>query len=971
MQNNLTVWQARWIWGGGAVSPRNEWRCFRKTFFYDKANGSASLKLTADSRYILYVNGERLGRGPVRSWQSALSYDEYDLTGLLVPGAHNVIAVLVNHYGIPTFQYLRGRGGLLAQLETAGAKPQVVLATDGAWKTAVYAGMNPFTSRMSCQLPFVEAFDARVQDDAWTGCGYDDNHWASAEELGAAGMEPWTGLVPRNIPMLTEEPVYPARVEELSRVRPRVWGTVLDLRNHFVPNSQHHANNVQFTGYLAAVIRTKASAKATIGIPDGGRTSVSLSLNGHWLDSSAWYGGMGERYVDVELAAGDTFLMMDLKGTIHGHGFHFGIHSEEPFQLLSPLGASGGKNEAETEEAATPFIGIGPFSSFEEAVEGQTWDPEPADYLRARGIAGVGDLEEFGAWIKPFRREHVSAEDLFGLFVWTPERTRLPVPHALQNAVMANTASAIVPFFPGEDTEMVIDFGREYSGYVEFEMEAPEGTILDLYGFEYMRNGWRHHTYQLDNTMRYVCREGWQRYSSPIRRGFRYLAVAVRNASGPVRLHRVNLLQSNYPVAQVGRFHSSDPMLNDIWEISRHTTRLCMEDTFVDCPAYEQVFWVGDARNEALVNYYLFSGSEIVKRCLRLVPGSRFQSELYVDQVPSGWNSVIPNWTFFWITACAEYVQFTGDTEFAAEMYPHVRSTLDAYRQRLDEHGLLNMKGWNFLDWAPIDQPRDGTVAHQNMFLVKALDTGAVLADYTDRPAGAELRGQAAELKEAINRRLWREEKQAYVDCIHADGTFSNVFSMQTQVAAFLAGVPDGEKQKRVADMIQSPPAEFVQIGSPFMSFFYHEALAGLNRFDLLFADLRSRYSEMVDEEATTCWETYPKPLQERAYPLELTRSHCHAWSAGPGYFLGRHVLGVRGDSDGWSRVIVEPQIGSLDWARGAVPLPGGGRVDVSWQADKGKRTIRIRVEAPAAVELQVIPPEGYTASVEEVRLGV
>ncbi len=959
MQNDLNMWQARWIWGGGAVSPRNEWRCFRKTFFYDNANGSASLKLTADSRYILYVNGVRLGRGPVRSWQSALSYDEYDLTGLLVPGARNVIAVLVSHYGIPTFQYLRGRGGLLVQLETTGEKSQVVLVADGTWKTAVYEGMNPFTSRMSCQLPFVESFDARVQDEAWTGCGYDDSHWESADELGPAGMEPWTGLVPRDIPMLTEEPVYPVRVEELSRVRPRSWGTVLDLRNHFVPNSHYHANNVQFTGYLGTVIRTKAATKATIGMPDGGRTSVSISLNGSWLDSSAWYGEMGERYLDVELAAGDTFLLMDLKGTIHGHGFHFGIHSKEAFQLLSPLGAS----------ATTPFIGIGPFSSFEEAVEGQTWDPEPAEYLRARNIAGVGDLKQFRAWIRPFLTEHVSDEDLLGLFVWTPERTRLPVPHALQNAVMANTASAAIPLFPGEDTEMVVDFGREYSGYVEFELEAPEGTILDLYGFEYMKNGWRHHTYQLDNTMRYVCREGKQRYSSSIRRGFRYLAVAVRNASGPVRLHRVNLLQSNYPVAQVGRFHSSDPMLNDIWEISRHTTRLCMEDTFVDCPAYEQVFWVGDARNEALVNYYLFGGSEIVKRCLRLVPGSRFQSELYVDQVPSGWNSVIPNWTFFWITACAEYVQFTGDTDFAADMYPHVRSTLDAYRQLLDEHGLLNMKGWNFLDWAPIDQPRDGTVAHQNMFLVKALDTGAALADYTDRAAGTELRRQAEELKAAINRRLWREEKQAYVDCIHADGTFSDVFSMQTQVAAFLAGVPDGEKQKRVADMIQSPPAEFVQIGSPFMSFFYHEALAKLNRYDLLFADLRSRYSEMVDEEATTCWETYPKPLQERAHPLELTRSHCHAWSAGPGYFLGRHVLGVRGDSDGWSRIIVEPQVGSLDWARGAVPLPGGGRVDVSWQTDKGKRTIRIRVEAPAAVELQVIPPEGYTASVEEVRL--
>lgn len=35
-----------------------------------------------------------------------------------------------------------------------------------------------------------------------------------------------------------------------------------------------------------------------------------------------------------------------------------------------------------------------------------------------------------------------------------------------------------------------------------------------------------------------------------------------------------------------------------IYEMSLYTTRLCMEDTYVDCPTYEQTYWVGDARNE-------------------------------------------------------------------------------------------------------------------------------------------------------------------------------------------------------------------------------------------------------------------------------------------------------------------------------------------------------------------------------------
>src|SRR5690606_23712911 len=150
----------------------------------------------------------------------------------------------------------------------------------------------------------------------------------------------------------------------------------------------------------------------------------------------------------------------------------------------------------------------------------------------------------------------------------------------------------------------------------------PSGTIIDVYGVEYMHEDYIQHTYGLDNTFRYICRSGRQRYLSPVRRGLRYIILTVRNNQEPVKLYEVYFNQSNYPVTNAGSFRSSDALLNDIWEISRHTTRVCMEDTFVDCPAYEQVFWVGDSRNEALVHYYLFGDPDIVKRCLRLVPSS-------------------------------------------------------------------------------------------------------------------------------------------------------------------------------------------------------------------------------------------------------------------------------------------------------------------------------------------------------------
>ncbi|MDF2924170.1 MAG: alpha-L-rhamnosidase [Paenibacillaceae bacterium] len=970
--NQEAVWKGQWIWSAeGEASPRNEWRCFRKSFQVaeEQAGSHASLRLTADSRYVLYVNGDLVGRGPVRSWPFKLAYDQYEVGHLLRPGKENTIAVLVMHYGIPTFQYLRGRGGLLAQLETenSSGEYEVLAATDSTWRTQLHAGYDTRSSRISCQLPFVEVLDAREEEAGWNATGFDDAAWPAALVIGPAGMEPWTTLVERDIPPLTEESVFPVRVESLKRVKPRSYGVVLDMRNHFVPESEYHANNVEFCGYFATVIRTEAAVRATIGIVDGGRLSGPCSLNGVWRDEAEVYGTHPERYWDVSLNKGDNLLLMDLHGNLHGHGFHWGIDCSEPVELVSPLAAC----RAE-QDVYSPFATLGTFDA-REIIDHQperTLRRDHPDYLSARGIANADDFTSYTEWAKPVLNRLVSTDDLFSRCVWVSSSAPLAVPYALQHAVIANREPALVPVYPGEDTELVIDFGKEYSGYITFAVEAAAGTVLDFYGFEYTRNGWRQETYGLDNTMRYVCKEGYQTYTSHVRRGLRYLMIVVRGSSIPVKLQHVHFLQSNYPVAEIGRFKCSDPLLNDIWEISQHTTRLCMEDTFVDCPAFEQAFWVGDARNEALVNYYLFGDTAIVKRCLEMVPDSSFQSPLYGDQVPSGWSSVIPNWTFFWSTACLELYRYSGDLDFAGRIWPAVRFTLDHYLQKLDNNGLLNMKGWNLLDWAPIDQPNNGTVTHQNMFLVQALRSAAALAEASGDEGAQQYLAHAGRLQAAINAGLWSEEHQAYVDCIHADGRVSTIFSMQTQVVAYLCDIAPDNRRSRLEEYLAAPPADFVAIGSPFMSFFHYEALMKLGRSDLMLGDMRVRYGQMVNQQATTCWEMYPKPLEKRSHPEEMTRSHCHAWSAGPAYFLGTAVLGVRGLDAGWTKVLVEPQVVDLSWATGTVPLPGHGRIDVAWQADKETGHIHIRVEAPAHVEVSVVPPAGYEASLEQITLG-
>nr|WP_318280811.1 family 78 glycoside hydrolase catalytic domain [Paenibacillus bovis] len=957
----LIDWQAKWIWNEGEESPRNQWWMFRKRFdITSREWGSAKLSITADSRYVLYINGKQVGRGPVRSWPSEQAFDTYEVGHLLKAGQENVISVLVMHFGTTNFCYVRGRGGLLAQLDILqNDKVLQSVRSDNSWKTAQYQAQDTRSPRISCQLPFTENIDGRLIEAEWVEVNYDDTRWKQAVEIGSVGMEPWTSLVPSEIPFLTEEPIQPTRVTSLKKVKGITWSTNIELRNHMQPESTNHANKVGFVGYIATIIRMESTAKVMLGFVYSTRNFGLCSIDGKHYHPHQFQAKGQEKYLELELTAGDHLFMMDVTDIDHGDGFHMGIDSEANVEIVSPI------------EHESPFITIGPFMTkeyindephrnpFEKFRDPNSNDPIVRDFQGVLTISSIHELGRFKEWIRPIPLPLVSRADVFAHSIWNREEIATLVPTSFNQAIATAATPAIVPKYEDYDTQFIVDFGKEYSGFLEFEIEAAAGTVVDFYGFEYMNGDYRQEMYRMDNTLRYVTRNGYQKYISNVRRGLRYVMVTVRNMNSPVKIHRLRMIQSNYPVSEIGQFVSSDPLLNDIWEISRHTTKLCMEDTFVDCPTFEQTYWVGDSRNEALINYYLFGSLDIVKRCLKLVPPSKEVTPLYMSQVPSGWNNVIPNWTFFWAIACKEYYDQTEDIDFVQDMWQKVKYTLDYYLTHLNKDDLFSISAWNLLDWAPMDQPNEGVVAHQNMFLAKTLKEASTLADIAgDLQAKVDYEHAYSSLKAAINKALWSNEKNAYSDCIKRNGELSETYSMQTQVVAYVCDIADGEREEIIENYLVNPPIDFVQIGSPFISFFYYEALTKAGKHSFMLDDIRKNYGVMIEYGATTCWEMYPQRIGDEINPRNLTRSHCHAWSAAPGYFLGKYVLGVSSAAPGWKKVIINPQPGDLDWAKGAVPLPNGGVVQVEWR--KNDKQFTLHVDAPEEVEIEIKAPVDY-----------
>ena len=218
---------------GAAARPneKNRWFLFRKSVELGASPTRANLSITVDGRYVLYVNGERIGRGPVRCSPLFQRYDDYDLAGALRPGT-NVLAVLVHTYGRDTafyettkgmWQPTFGDGGLWTEGDAETLAGRVSLSTAGGWRCLQSDAWTQDTPQSNHSLGFIEDFDAGALPEGWTRVDFDDRGWDDAQALIAGGggpeaayggMEtrPFPTLLPRGIPMLQERMAAPERI---------------------------------------------------------------------------------------------------------------------------------------------------------------------------------------------------------------------------------------------------------------------------------------------------------------------------------------------------------------------------------------------------------------------------------------------------------------------------------------------------------------------------------------------------------------------------------------------------------------------------------------------------------------------------------------------------------------------------------------------------------------------------------------
>lgn len=323
------------IWPHNGPSAVHEVALFRRTFSLLETAKETTLRIFADTRYEVWIDGRWVGRGPARFSQNRREYDVYTI-GELSAGDH-LLAVLVQ-WAPNTRRAESLTPYLKARLEAVNAQGHVIafVQTDPSWKaTLTDAWRQDAVPVHSWNLigP-TELLDLRRLPPDWMMPGYPDEGWPTA----IVKSEPPGLYVPRSIPFLENVSFVPKPMDSgllspgwhIGELPPGtsslVFSVVAPLRFSIDMLAEPDApptSTVRLDGSPLSWIPISTSR------PDVLRASCDLTSGVHVLS-----------FLDIP-ATGATFAVPIAGIQYTDFPFHWGPHAGRRALLAEPVSNSG------------------------------------------------------------------------------------------------------------------------------------------------------------------------------------------------------------------------------------------------------------------------------------------------------------------------------------------------------------------------------------------------------------------------------------------------------------------------------------------------------------------------------------------------------------------------------------------------------------------------------------------------------
>lgn len=415
-------------------------------------------------------------------------------------------------------------------------------------------------------------------------------------------------------------------------------------------------------------------------------------------------------------------------------------------------------------------------------------------------------------------------------------------------------------------------------------------------------------------------------------RTWRYVELTITTAAEPLVLEDVYGTFSAYPFRNEYAFSApGHDELSKMLEIGWRTARLCANETYMDCPYYEQLQYFGDTRIQAMISMYNTRDKYMVKNAIEQGRQSIVADGITMSRYPSSLHQFISSFSLWWICMGHDYWMYRGDEAYLKTLLPAYRGVLSWYEQWLKpDYSLDYVPHWFFADWSagfPNGEPireKTGNSAFQDLMYILTLEATAEMEQAFGIPAEADHYTKiASAMRATIRTKYWDAGRGLF-----ADTHDHRSYSQHVNSLAILAGIVTGDE---ATDVMKRTLADKDLIQSTiYFRYYVHQALAKAGLGDQLIDNFQIWRDQMAL--GLTTWAEMPEP----------SRSDCHAWGASPNVELYRILLGIDSQAAGFKEIRIAPSLGALKEVSGTMPHPQGS-ITTAYKIDKkGKLTAHL-----------------------------
>lgn len=542
----------------------------------------------------------------------------------------------------------------------------------------------------------------------------------------------------------------------------------------------------------------------------------------------------------------------------------------------------------------------------------------------------------------------------------SPGGETVPIVHLLSTGAEIEIPAGETPRY------VVLDFGRTVHARLDATVEGPAGTIVDIGWDERLTAGrplpapgslasnlWRQvDSWLLDGTSRHL--------TTLDARAGRYLLLQVFGP-GPVYFHQLRALEETYPATPGGWFTSSDPLLDEAWQVGVNGLIPNMTDAYTDTPWRERGQWWGDAVVSFHINRAALGDLALLRRGLRQMADAIDPTGRPAAFVPRQDDTLILDYGMLWIESLHLYWQLSGNAALVAELYPAAQRLMGFLATYEGTAGLLDVAPahWSqsaLVDWAATTS-RSGQSTALNALYAANLRQMAEMAQALGRSEQAQAyREKSQSVRESLNQVLFMADQRCYA-ASRLDGQLIPPSPHAQAWALRYDVVPAGHRPAVARCLIEQLEPFYNAHGFAAVEiygmFWTLDALAQAGRTDVALQLIREHYGHLLAQGTTTWWELFT-PNQGRSHSLS------HAWGGAPTWFLSAHVLGAQATGPATWRLA--PQPGDLAQAQGGIPMPTGV-LQVAWQRPACGQ-FQLSLTAPAQtsgdVTLPVLYPDAH-----------